>query len=95
MDNIRNLGDELIAVIYFLVMQPEVVTFLYCLYETGIWVLLSDTRTQKSPDKNKQNKTNHCQQINLSVMQVYNRTSGSFRLPYFTLSPSLSSKYEG
>lgn len=44
----RNLGEELIAVIYFLVMQPEVITFLYCLYKMGIQVLLSRTHTQKN-----------------------------------------------
>jgi len=48
MDNMRNLGEELIAVIYFLVMQPEVITFLYCLYKMGIQVLLSRTHTQKN-----------------------------------------------
>lgn len=70
----RNLGEELIAVIYFLVMQPEVITFLYCLYKMGIQVLLSRTHTQKKSMKNKEKKkknktkTQSCQQINLSVM---------------------------
>lgn len=70
----RKLGEELIAVIYFLVMQPEVVTFLNCLYKTGIQVLLSRTHTQKvhgkqrKEKKKKKTKTQSCQQINLSVM---------------------------
>lgn len=75
MDNMRNLGEELIAVIYFLVMQPEVITFLYCLYKMGIQVLLSRTHTQKNvhekqrkEKKKNKTKTQSCQQINLSVM---------------------------